>query len=739
MSICGQRVMRNNFLRRLELHGFKSFAAKTVLDFPARITAIVGPNGSGKSNIVDGLRWVLGERGAKELRGATFENLIFAGNPKKSQSSLAKITLYFNNDERSFPFDVEEVALVRRIDRSGASQFFWNDVETKLKDLLPILAKAKLGSRGMNLIGQGQSDMFVKCDPKERRMMIEEILGLKEFRLKKEQAEHRLESSSVNMEKVGAMLEELAPHLRFLRKQKNRFEKRAELEKMLTEIENGYFYAAQSELLRETENLEKPFQDLSGQEKEIRKDIGIFEKKLADFEKSIGGENVYREIRNTITEFISKRSIIEKELARLEVKIEFQKNSQNETRAPSEAIAFVENLLTEIKSAMDLNDLKKVKERLGEWLLKINKLLEPRGVDANADFSTEKKKYERELLEINKEIKKLDVKGENFAADQTKINQEFRRHVQNLELKKNELREIESKKQTKFFEKEKIELKIKELEHDWLAAGRNHEDFKELIKNSAFAVYKNNAVDRSETERKMFKMRAELAAIGEIDPTLAKEAEESEERFNFLSRELKDLETAVSDLKTLIKNLEENINANFKKAFSLINEEFNKYCRLMFGGGKAKLKIIKEKTDDAGDAENMAGVDPVRDHARARAPEGPLGRAVSNGVEIDLNLPGKKILSLDMLSGGEKSLVSLAALFALIAVSPPPFLVLDEIDAALDEENARRFAELVKDFSKKTQFIIVTHNRATMEAADILYGVTISEDGSSKILSLKFD
>ncbi len=112
---------------------------------------------------------------------------------------------------------------------------------------------------------------------------------------------------------------------------------------------------------------------------------------------------------------------------------------------------------------------------------------------------------------------------------------------------------------------------------------------------------------------------------------------------------------------------------------------------------------------------------------------------ISNGVEIELNLPAKKIQSLDMLSGGEKSLVSLAALFALIAVSPPPFLVLDEIDAALDEENARRFAELIKDFSKKTQFIVVTHNRATMEAADILYGVTIAEDGSSKILSLKFE
>jgi len=107
------------------------------------------------------------------------------------------------------------------------------------------------------------------------------------------------------------------------------------------------------------------------------------------------------------------------------------------------------------------------------------------------------------------------------------------------------------------------------------------------------------------------------------------------------------------------------------------------------------------------------------------------------GVEIDLNLPGKKITGVEMLSGGEKSLVSIAALFALISVSPPPFLVLDEIDAPLDEKNSQMFANLIKDFSGDTQFIIITHNRAVMEAADVLYGITMNDDGTSKLLSLK--
>ena len=110
-----------------------------------------------------------------------------------------------------------------------------------------------------------------------------------------------------------------------------------------------------------------------------------------------------------------------------------------------------------------------------------------------------------------------------------------------------------------------------------------------------------------------------------------------------------------------------------------------------------------------------------------------------SGIEIDLKLPHKKINSLEMLSGGERSLVGIAALFALISVSPPPFLVLDEIDAALAERNSRRFSEMLREFSKKSQFIVVTHNRATMEVADVLYGLTLSDDGTSKILSLKLE
>ena len=155
----------------------------------------------------------------------------------------------------------------------------------------------------------------------------------------------------------------------------------------------------------------------------------------------------------------------------------------------------------------------------------------------------------------------------------------------------------------------------------------------------------------------------------------------------------------------------------------------------MFGGGKAKFKIeskklkVKSENEDSGDDEEKKSITPgTEDEEESEV-----------GLDIEVSIPRKRITGLDMLSGGERSLVSIAALFALISVSPPPFLVLDEIDAALDERNASRFAEMLKSFSDRTQFVVVTHNRATMEVANVLYGVTMGDDGTSRVLSLKLE
>lgn len=230
-----------HFLKKLELNGFKSFANKTVLEFPAGIVAIVGPNGSGKSNVVDAIRWLLGEREAKNLRGGKVEDLIFAGTQKRARVGMATASLHFENTKKFFPVDFEEVVVTRQISRGGDSKYFLNKSEILLRDLVDFFAKARLGSKGLVIIGQGDSDIFIRSTPSERREMIEEILGLREYQLKKTDAERRLKNSRINLDKTKALVEEILPHLRSLKRQTGRWERRGELAEELRNLENDFF------------------------------------------------------------------------------------------------------------------------------------------------------------------------------------------------------------------------------------------------------------------------------------------------------------------------------------------------------------------------------------------------------------------------------------------------------------------------------------------------------------------
>src|SRR3990167_7151629 len=224
-------------LKRLELLGFKSFAQKTVLDFPAGIAVVVGPNGSGKSNIIDAIRWLLGEREAKNIRGAKAEDLIFSGTPLRLRTSMAQVTIIFDNTSRFFPVDYSEISIRRQVARDGISQYFLNDVEIRLKDIIDFFAKVRLGTKGLAIVNQGESDIFVRATPKERRTMIEEVLGLRQYQLKKHEAERKLINTKFNLEKVKAMTDELLPHLRLLRRQASKYEKQAELQKEMEQLE----------------------------------------------------------------------------------------------------------------------------------------------------------------------------------------------------------------------------------------------------------------------------------------------------------------------------------------------------------------------------------------------------------------------------------------------------------------------------------------------------------------------
>ncbi|MDP2696457.1 MAG: AAA family ATPase [bacterium] len=720
-------------LKRLELIGFKSFASKTVLDFPAGITGVVGPNGSGKTNVVDAIRWLLGEREAKNIRGAKVEDLIFAGTQQRPRSGMAQATIVFDNSSRFFPVDYAEVAISRRVTRDGTSEYSLNESPVRLKDVVDFFAKSRLGSRGLSIIGQGNSDIFVRATPKERRAMLEEILGLRQFQLKKHEAERKLQNTKINLDKVEAMVEEIAPHLRLLKRQTAKWEKQEELQNALRERENKYFGYKLYNIQGGLTGFEPQLKELDLKINTKFGELKLLQAELKKIEESQPKDNDGGGSQQRQNDILSRRSDLQRELGRLEAEADFLLANAKTDAKEGELLILVADVKKIIAAAIGENDISNLKDILQQLVGKIDEVLGAGNKDAHSRKQTleqSRDKVAAELSSLDQELSELRLKEESRSSKLGEFNQIFKKAFGLIEAKKTEIAELSNQKNKLLFDKERVNIKLQDLENQIAQTGRRLEEFGASIA----AEPSIGESDLSDMERRIFKLRAELAGIGDIDESLIKEAQETENRFNFLKSQSEDLGKASKDLHQLIKDLDKKIHTQFTGSLKAINDEFNKYFRLMFGGGKARLHLqkLEIKIPSLEDGEEVkVGESDVDEDVEHEVDHG--------GIDIELDIPQKRLSGLDMLSGGEKSLVSIAALFALISVSPPPFLVLDEVDAALDESNTRRFANLIKDFSKKTQFLLVTHNRATMEAANILYGVTMNDDGTSRVLSVKFE
>ncbi len=231
---------------------------------------------------------------------------------------------------------------------------------------------------------------------------------------------------------------------------------------------------------------------------------------------------------------------------------------------------------------------------------------------------------------------------------------------------------------------------------------------------------------RKDLER--MKIKIEESGLGSSDDIL-KEYSEVTERDTFLVSEITDLEKSAASLRELIVDLENQIETKFQEGLLKINEQFQKFFELMFGGGNAALKVAKIAARKKKDTEILSSDSETEFEEDQEAEE---------GVEISVNLPRKKIRDLMMLSGGERALTSIALLFAISQVNPPPFIILDETDAALDEANSKKYGDMIENLSKYSQLILITHNRETMSRAGILYGVTMIQ-GASQLLSVAFE
>ena len=203
--------------KALELAGFKSFADKTRFEFPPGITVVVGPNGSGKSNVVDAIKWVLGEQSIKSLRGKEMADVIFNGSPTRRPMNAAEITLTFNNSDRLLPIDTPEVHITRRVYRSGEGEYLINRNPSRLRDIRDLLAGTGLGTQAYSVIEQGKVDVLLQSSAKDRRMIFEEAAGISRFKLKKVEALRRLERVEQNLLRLADIVNEVESRLRSVR------------------------------------------------------------------------------------------------------------------------------------------------------------------------------------------------------------------------------------------------------------------------------------------------------------------------------------------------------------------------------------------------------------------------------------------------------------------------------------------------------------------------------------------
>ncbi|MGB2791473.1 MAG: AAA family ATPase, partial [Candidatus Moraniibacteriota bacterium] len=305
---------------------------------------------------------------------------------------------------------------------------------------------------------------------------------------------------------------------------------------------------------------------------------------------------------------------------------------------------------------------------------------------------------------------------------------ELERKARDMQMEMNRLKDAENERKVR---RARVEVREEDLTKEIL---------EELRMKPEELMWNGETLDAEKFERDIIRLKVELEHIGGIDPMVIEECTETEKRFAFLSTESGDLKKAMQSLRQVVREMDTKIHTAFEIAWKEVHREFDRYFKIIFGGGEAKLlKIPVERRGSAGifeDASEEKNADLSDDGEVSLNLE---KNEIDIGIDIVASPPGKKIGNLAMLSGGERSLTALALLFAIISHNPPPFAVLDEVEAALDEANSKRFSDLLSELSERTQFVAITHNRETMRRASILYGVTMGDDGISKILSVRLD
>ena len=924
------------FLKSLEILGFKSFADRTRIEFSPGISALLGPNGCGKSNVVDSIKWVVGEQSARSLRAESMEDIIFNGTETRKALNVAEVTLTISNENSSLALDAPEIAIKRRLYRSGESEYFLNGQAVKLKEIRELFWDTGIGKSAYSVMEQGRIDQILSSKPEERRYLFEEAAGITKHKVRSREAELKLERTEENVRQVQGILgevkrshdtlksqsektlayralrddvfqAELDLHLLrlrgFVQDKARRDEEAADkvrardavkksiddinlnleesldvvntMESKLVEHQKTVYGLAveragkekQHKLLAERvseakakidqarlrrkgaqerlEGLQEEAEEKEGEVRSLKARILEIEKNIASFESNItaadgrirDNEAAILRSEKGIADLEAGQAQAQRELdaitddivRELDARLKETGYSAKERRAAEEAIdgliaavharlAGKEALLSDLgrlsdykaedaralieKARLDLEGTKaRIEELRGLYEAYkrttpsfIDEFLSPEGIitrkravderiarikdeiaalkekilalrEENRQLAERIDEYRRTLEELRGNRIRMQTQGQAAEEALTLLKREVAvqegvlKELENevyLEEKRladateqladldQEIAEIETKGRRLTAEMEKLERDIALKNSD---LGKRQEDLRKKmdqlgrfqaelerihltlaqtdteIRNIKDNFRETYSRDLMEFEERMFEIRVpvqelrdrlqdrrtKLKDLGSVNLMAPEEYAEVKERYDFLSGQLADLEKAREDLKRITEEIRTESAELFLDTYNKIKKNFHNMFRRLFGGGRGELRLV----------------DP--DHV------------LESGIEIYAQPPGKKLEAISLLSGGEKSLTAIALLFATYMVRPSPFCFLDEIDAALDEANVIRFVNLLREFGRISQFIVITHNKKTVIGADALLGVTMEESGVTKVIAVRLE
>jgi len=750
------------YLKHLSINGFKSFAKKGELEFSAPITAIVGPNGSGKSNVAEAFRFVLGEQSIKSMRGKKGEDLIFNGSDAVSRGNRAQVSVVLDNTKRVFGVDFDEIVLERTVNRDGVNEYAINHSKVRLKDVQELLSAANIGSTGHHIISQGEADRILSASNQERREMIEDALGLKVYQYKKNEAERKLEKTKDNVEQVQTLRREVLPHLQFLERQIKKIEKSIQLRDELTNTYAEYLKREDTYIAYHHDRLllfrKTPEATLIQLGADLEKAKALLQEREND-EKSTALVSLQEEVtlvRKQKQEFLRLSGQIEGQLIFLRRRIaQIHEKSTSESEAPI-PIGEVKDIVGVIESAVEKaiksDDVSFLQRSLTDIVHTLRKFIQNTAGSITVNTNAE----EAELVTLQKQQKQCEVDISEITRQEAALTLEYDAVKASIEAESKESREAEREVFRIVGLQRECENEINHIDQELSVLQRDRDEFKNELQEAVsligtgaskyftFEIVQDGIVVsnkviveegrqlQKERRRTLEKLKIRLEELGGVTSDVEKEYKEVKGRDDFLVREITDLEASIIKLEELITELTNSLNEQFVLGIDKIGIEFNRFFSLMFGGGEATLVRVKPKIKTIKNEEDSDGIQT--DITQYEDDED-----AQEGIELDVKLPNKRVRGLDMLSGGERALTSIALIFAMSQVNPPLFIILDETDAALDEANSRRYGDMIEALAQKSQLILITHNRETMSRAGILYGVTMGSDGASKLLSVKLD